>query len=648
MKKIIVLFSVLFLSLISSTLYLSFTGQTRADLYRYKYLQDSDQLELLSSSFYSFLAASRDIKSEKAKIQNDVINLRSAYKKIEFISDYYYPKFSKSKINGPPLNHLNPYSSKPYIEFPEGLQRLDELANSGLNEEESTEIIKLSKSFEKNIKELNSFVKNRFFEDREIIEASRFEVLRILSMGITGFDTPGSLGGIEESAVVLQSLSDYLDILSKDCSKEEQKTINKLKSKLDNAIAFIEKNNDFDTFDRVVFIREYLNPIYGLYADVQKALSIETIYQTTSVEQPINYLSRSIFSDDFYNPYYYTGLQKHEDSKALNKLGEYLFFEPVFSKNAQRSCASCHKPEKAFADGKKSALSYDRNSNLKRNSPSLINTVYSDRFFYDLRSYRLEEQLEHVVFSHDEFNFDYLSAIKRVASSQEYDSLFTKAFPSHKSANIVSENTISLAISSYIISLSSFNSEVDKYLRMETTSLDESVKKGMNLFMGKANCGTCHFAPSFSGLVPPYFTENESEVLGVLEDPNSTEIRIDPDLGRFGSKILTEEVGIYKNSFKTTTVRNSELTAPYFHNGAFSSLQEVLDFYNNGGGVGHGLKIENQTLAPDSLGLNNEEIESIIAFLTALTDTSGLNKRPDRLPEILENNFKNRQVGGTY
>jgi cytochrome c peroxidase len=154
-------------------------------------------------------------------------------------------------------------------------------------------------------------------------------------------------------------------------------------------------------------------------------------------------------------------------------------------------------------------------------------------------------------------------------------------------------------------------------------NVSEDVKKGFNLFMGKANCATCHFAPHFSGLVPPFFNENESEVLGVTTRPiKQLPVELDQDLGRGNSPVKKEKSWIYDYSFKTVTVRNIALTKPYFHNGAFNTLEEVLDFYNEGGGEGLGLKMKNQTLAPDKLNLTPTEIKEIIAFLNALTDVS--------------------------
>jgi cytochrome c peroxidase len=126
--------------------------------------------------------------------------------------------------------------------------------------------------------------------------------------------------------------------------------------------------------------------------------------------------------------------------------------------------------------------------------------------------------------------------------------------------------------------------------------------------------------------VPPLFIENESEVLGVLQSLDK--LVIDTDGGRIKNGILEDSEEIYRGSFKTMTVRNSKLTAPYFHNGAYNTLQQVLDFYNKGGAAGIGLDYEvpNQTLAPDALNLTKKEMEALIAFMEALTDNPGAKK----------------------
>jgi cytochrome c peroxidase len=113
-------------------------------------------------------------------------------------------------------------------------------------------------------------------------------------------------------------------------------------------------------------------------------------------------------------------------------------------------------------------------------------------------------------------------------------------------------------------------------------------------------------------MTPPDFTESEAEVIGVPASHKDSVI--DPDLGWYN----INGVASYKHAFKTPTVRDIDKTAPYMHNGIDSTLKQVMDFYNNGGGVGMGLNVPNQTLPEDSLHLTDQEIDDIIAFMKSL------------------------------
>src|SRR5690606_28349131 len=159
-----------------------------------------------------------------------------------------------------------------------------------------------------------------------------------------------------------------------------------------------------------------------------------------------------------------------------------------------------------------------------------------------------------------------------------------------KNTGSVSRYQFSSALASYVLSLRSFKSDFDLYMQGKKDNLPKDVKAGFNLFMGKAGCATCHYPPTFSGLVPPLFTENESEILGVLKHPDT--LMVDTDSGRINNGVINDNHEIYRNSFKTVTVRNVKLTAPYFHNGAYETLDQVIAFYNEGGAAGKGLDYE--------------------------------------------------------
>ena len=296
------------------------------------------------------------------------------------------------------------------------------------------------------------------------------------------------------------------------------------------------------------------------------------------------------------------------------------------------SCASCHHPDKAFTDNLPKSKTNVPGKFTKRNSPTLIDAGYSSKFFWDMRVSDLERQVGHVISDSLEFNLNFVAIIDRLHQSKNYVKLFDEIYQ-QTSAKPINDRSISNAIAAYVNSLKSFNSPFDSYVRGENNNLNEGAKRGFNLFMGKANCGTCHFAPVFNGSVPPFYMDAESEVLGVMVNMDTIQpMLLDNDPGRSANGISTEARPHFNNSFKTVTVRNAGLTFPYMHHGGLKTLDEVMDFYNNGGGVGMGLEVENQTLSPDSLGLSAVEMKDIISFLHSLTDTTGLTRPVNNLP----------------
>jgi cytochrome c peroxidase len=122
--------------------------------------------------------------------------------------------------------------------------------------------------------------------------------------------------------------------------------------------------------------------------------------------------------------------------------------------------------------------------------------------------------------------------------------------------------------------------------------------------------------PLFNGVAPPDFTKAEAEIIGVPAAKDKPVI--DADNGKYA----VHQISLYRYAFKTPTLRNVALTAPYMHNGVFNTLEDVVTFYNNGGGAGMGILLETQTLPADSLHLNTREQQDIIAFMGALTDTA--------------------------
>ena len=160
-----------------------------------------------------------------------------------------------------------------------------------------------------------------------------------------------------------------------------------------------------------------------------------------------------------------------------------------------------------------------------------------------------------------------------------------------------------------------FNSKIDGYFKgKESLTLEE--ENGFNLFTGKAKCATCHFVSLYNGTIPPWFSVSESEVIGVPKAVNGETSVVDEDLGRYN----TNQIEQFRFAFKTPTIRNIQKTAPYMHNGVYKTLDEVVKFYELGGGNGIGMNLEHQTLPFDNLKVSEKEKKDIIMFMKTLTD----------------------------
>jgi cytochrome c peroxidase len=212
-----------------------------------------------------------------------------------------------------------------------------------------------------------------------------------------------------------------------------------------------------------------------------------------------------------------------------------------------------------------------------------------------------------VITNENEMHGSLEKSAEALKKNKKYVAQFHIAFPNKQ----IDAFAIKNALGSYIRSLSAYDAKFDGYMRNEIEFTNDE-KAGFNLFAGKAKCATCHFIPLTNGTVPPNYTKSESEVLGA---PNKLK-KLDTDLGKFE---LTK-AEIHRNSFKTPTIRNVALTAPYMHNGVYKTLEEVIDFYDQGGGIGLGFALENQTLPEDKLNLTDPEKKQLIAFMKTLTD----------------------------
>ena len=310
------------------------------------------------------------------------------------------------------------------------------------------------------------------------------------------------------------------------------------------------------------------------------------------------------------------------------ELGKKLFFDRRLSGDGTMSCATCHDPESGFADGLPISLSYPTTRNW-RNAPGLVNVAYRKSLFRDGRAASLEEQALFPMMSPFEMNrnLDYLEEVLKTVPA------YVEAFQAVFGGEITRQRA-AMAIAAFERTLLSRDTPLDRHLRGEAGALSPRQRAGLDLFLGKAGCATCHNGPNL--------TDERFHNLGVPEDAKGQE---DPRVlatARFVGKVsgfpeyraLREDPGRFLvtkdpldwKTFATPPLREVGATAPYMHNGALGTLQEVIDFYDRGGGDD---PKKSPVLRP--LGLSNEEKESLREFLA--TGLSG--RMPGSRPPVV-------------
>jgi len=355
--------------------------------------------------------------------------------------------------------------------------------------------------------------------------------------------------------------------------------------------------------------------------------------------------ARSIFDKRLFNSQNARGIfSLVDDEKTLGEIksiGKLLFYDPILSGNNRRSCASCHKPTEFFTDTTlATSFQFDQQQHLPRNTPSLVNSVFNHLVMLDGKHIALQGQARDVIRNPKEMNSTEKELLQKVMSCKQYKTAFKKFARYTPEEKNVSLSHIVAAITFYYADFSYYNAPFDDAMNGKAV-LKEAEKKGFNLFMSKAQCGTCHFLPQFNGVKPPY-TGSEFEVIGVPEDSNYK--RLSPDKGRFEINPVKEMM----NAFRTGTVRNAAHTKPYMHNGALQTLDQVIDLYNDGGGAGKKLVVENQTLSTDPLNLTQEEKNNLLAFIQSLNENIIFEDPPHALPVSSDKKLNKRKVGGEY
>jgi cytochrome c peroxidase len=380
---------------------------------------------------------------------------------------------------------------------------------------------------------------------------------------------------------------------------------------LDRAGAYTRSNPEFDTFNRLEFIREYLMPLsIALEHDFLQVIDASP---NLKKNKPFSGTLADLMQGKLLNPDAFTPFAASATTPEKIALGKALFHDASLSRSNRMKCASCHDPKLAFTDARTTSLGSVHSNTIRRNAPTVLYAGFQKTYFYDARSQDLENQIQRVMENPDEFNLPPADLKMKIEANSALAEQFKRAYPDKKE---ITAFEIRNAIAAYVRSLMPFTSKTDRYFQ-GTATLTARERNGFNLFAGKAKCATCHFIPVFNGTIPPWFNNSESEVIGVPEKKVWANAEVDDDPGRFTINPLEQ----LRYSFKTPTVRNIEKTAPYMHNGVYHTMEEVVRFYKLGGGNGIGMNLAYQTLPFDHLQLTDKEAEDLVLFLKTLTDT---------------------------
>jgi cytochrome c peroxidase len=267
-------------------------------------------------------------------------------------------------------------------------------------------------------------------------------------------------------------------------------------------------------------------------------------------------------------------------------LGERLFAEERLSADGRTSCATCHQPQRAFTDGRRVSRGvFGREG--RRNVPSILNRGYGTSFFWDGRAATIEDQVRQALAGSQDLGLPVSVAAERLSRDATYAAAFEIAF-----AAPVSADRLVQAVATFVRGARSGGSAVDRFLAGGAAALSPVARRGYALFTGAARCSRCHAGPLFTD-----------------EDFHNTGVSWGRDAGRFEVTRVPQDRG----RFKTPSLRDLALTAPYMHDGSVDRLEDVVEFYDRGGGANPNL---DASIRP--LRLSVDQRADLVSFLRAL------------------------------
>lgn len=327
--------------------------------------------------------------------------------------------------------------------------------------------------------------------------------------------------------------------------------------------------------------------------------------------------------------------ENNPTSKERVALGERLFNDVRFSSTGEISCATCHAPDKAFTDQLRVSEGINKLTGT-RNAPTVINAAFNQTQFWDGRSPDLEDQAQHPFVNPVEMGLkDHEPILKIVRTDPEYVKAFKAVF--NKTGNQIKLDHVLKAIAAFERTVVMGNSRFDRWYFKGEKTLSDKEQKGFEVFIGNGRCVSCHALEQTTGI----FTDHKFHNIGVginrvpFEDITRLAeefLKADYNVSEVDEKVLTDaktsELGRLAvtrkmqdlGSFKTPTLRNVELTAPYMHDGSLKTLEEVVEHYDRGGASS-----DKEVITPflsggiRPLNLTKQEKADLVAFMKALT-----------------------------
>src|SRR6266436_3328068 len=309
-------------------------------------------------------------------------------------------------------------------------------------------------------------------------------------------------------------------------------------------------------------------------------------------------------------------------------LGQKLFFDGRLSVDGTVACATCHDPQRAFTDGRRTSIGMQGRSG-QRNAPTVLNALYNQTQFWDGRAKTLEDQAALPIANPVEMGQpDLEAAVASLAALPEYQQAFQRVFGRPPNGQ-----DLVRALASYERTLTSFDSPFDRFLAGDDRAIDAGAKRGWALFNDRARCNKCHALPDETPDLTN-FKDDDFHNIGVLivrhhvvplareaeklvDSGNAADVdraAIGTDMSALGRFLVTKKEPDIA-SFKTPGLRNVLVTGPYFHDGSQATLWDVMDHYNKGDGIKDPWLDEDM----QPLALSESEIDDVVAFMASLT-----------------------------